>query len=104
MRLVFSSFVDISRSAKDELESYLYIIIIIIIIFVRNRPLGLFRFRIYLLKLMNLLDNLHTGQHNTEKRGHTSMFRMGFEPTIPVFERPKTVHASDRSTTGTGSI
>jgi hypothetical protein len=39
---------------------------------------------------------LHTGQHNKEKRGHTSMPRMGFEPTIPVFERPKAVRASDR--------
>jgi hypothetical protein len=27
---------------------------------------------------------------------------MEFEPTIPVFERPKTVRASDRSVTGTG--
>jgi hypothetical protein len=29
--------------------------------------------------------------HNTEKRGHTSMPRAGFESVIPVFERPKTV-------------
>jgi hypothetical protein len=35
----------------------------------------------------------YTGQHNTEKRGHTSMPRVGFEPKIPVFERPKTVRA-----------
>jgi len=28
--------------------------------------------------------SLHTGQHNTEKRGHTSM-QVGFEPTMPVF-------------------
>jgi hypothetical protein len=27
------------------------------------------------------------GQHNTEERGHTSITRMGFEPTIPGFER-----------------
>jgi len=27
----------------------------------------------------------YTGQHNTEKRGHTSMPRAGFEPMIPVF-------------------
>jgi hypothetical protein len=27
---------------------------------------------------------------------------MGFEPTIPVFERPKTVHALDRAATVIG--
>jgi hypothetical protein len=27
------------------------------------------------------------------KRTQTSMPRMGFEPTIPVFERAKTIHA-----------
>jgi hypothetical protein len=47
---------------------------------------------------------LHASQHNTEKRGDTSMLRVGFEPTIPVFERPKTVRASDRSAIGTGSF
>jgi len=26
----------------------------------------------------------YTGQRNTEKRGHTSMHRGGFGPTIPV--------------------
>jgi len=30
------------------------------------------------------------------------MPRVGFEPTIPVFERPKFVRASDRAATGTG--
>jgi len=29
----------------------------------------------------------YTGQHNTEKRGHTSMPRAGFEPKIPVLDR-----------------
>jgi len=49
--------------------------------------------------------HLHTGQHNnTEKRGHTSTLRVRFEPTIPVFERPKTVRASDRSVIGTGAV
>jgi hypothetical protein len=53
----------------------------------RIRPLDLFRFRIYFLKLMSLFRHLvgllgwgsarhklsiYTGQHNTEKRGHTS--------------------------------
>jgi hypothetical protein len=30
---------------------------------------------------------------------HTSMPEVGFEPTIPVFERAKTVHALDRVST-----
>jgi hypothetical protein len=30
-----------------------------------------------------------------KKRRQTSMPRVGFEPTIPVFERSKTYHASD---------
>jgi hypothetical protein len=47
---------------------------------------------------------LHTGQHNTEKHGNTSMPRVGFETTIPVFERPKTVRALDREAIGTGNI
>jgi hypothetical protein len=45
---------------------------------------------------------LHTGQHNTEKRRHTSMPRAGFQPAISTFERPKTVLASDRSDIETG--
>jgi len=44
----------------------------------------------------------YTRQHNTEERGHTYMPRVGFESMIPVFERSKTVRASDRSATGTG--
>jgi hypothetical protein len=40
--------------------------------------------------------------HNTHKR-QTSMPPMGFEPTIPVSERPKT-HALDRTATGIGDI
>jgi hypothetical protein len=32
------------------------------------------------------------------------MFRVGFEPTIPAFERAKTVHALDRAATGIGKI
>jgi hypothetical protein len=74
------------------------------------------RFKIYFLKLVNLsdswLDSLdggsarrkastYTGQHNTEKYGNTSMPRAGFETTIPVFERSKTVHALDSAATGT---
>jgi hypothetical protein len=47
------------------------------------------------------MASIYTGQHNTEKSGHTSMPRVGFEPTITVFERPKTLIASVRSATGT---
>jgi hypothetical protein len=78
--------------------------------------------RIYFLKLMNLFRTVgrtpwmgdrpdarplpththtHRGKNNREKCGHTSMPRVGFEPTIPVFERPKTVRASDCSAIGT---
>jgi hypothetical protein len=45
---------------------------------------------------------LHAEQHKQNKRTHTSMPRVGFEPTIPVFERAKTVHALDRAVTVTG--
>jgi hypothetical protein len=44
----------------------------------------------------------YTGQHNTEKRGHTSMPGAGFERTIPEFERLKTGRDLDRATTGNG--
>jgi len=44
----------------------------------------------------------YTGQHNTEKCGHTSMTRAEFETTTPVSERSKTERASDRAATGTG--
>jgi hypothetical protein len=46
----------------------------------------------------------YTGQHNTEKRGHMSMPRAGFEPTILVVEGSKTVCASDRAAITTGSF
>jgi hypothetical protein len=36
------------------------------------------------------------------KRTQTSMPRVGFESTIPVFERVRTVHASDRAVTVIG--
>jgi hypothetical protein len=39
----------------------------------------------------------YTGQHNTEKCGHTSMLRAGLEPAIPVFERSQIVRALDRA-------
>jgi hypothetical protein len=41
--------------------------------------------------------------HRTQnKRIQTSIPRVGFEPTITVFERPKTVHALDRVSTVIG--
>jgi hypothetical protein len=42
---------------------------------------------------------LHTEQHKQNKSTQTSILRVGFEPTIPVFERAKTVHALDRVVT-----
>jgi hypothetical protein len=48
---------------------------------------------------------LNTGQHKHRIYTYThqtSMPCVGFEPTIPVSERAKTVHALDRSVTVTG--
>jgi hypothetical protein len=51
--------------------------------------------------------NLNTGQHKHRINAYThqtSMPWVGFEPTIPVFERATTVHAFDRAATVIGSI
>jgi hypothetical protein len=45
--------------------------------------------------------DLYLTTHNTHNR-QTSMPPAGFEPTIPVSERPQT-HALDRTATGIGS-
>jgi hypothetical protein len=45
---------------------------------------------------------LHTEQHKQNKRTQTSMPRVGFDPTIPAFERAKTIYALDRAATGIG--
>jgi len=45
----------------------------------------------------------YTGQHNTEKFGHTSMPRAGFEPTIPMFVQLNTVRALDSAVIGIGT-
>jgi hypothetical protein len=45
----------------------------------------------------------YTGEQNTEKSGHTSMPRAGFEATISVFERSKTIPL-DRVATGAGRV
>jgi hypothetical protein len=45
----------------------------------------------------------HRTAQTQNKRTHTSMLRVGFEPTIPVFERGKTVHALYREVAVIGS-
>jgi hypothetical protein len=47
---------------------------------------------------------LNRGQHKQNKHTQTSMPRVGFGPTIPVFERAKTVHALDRAATVIGCL
>jgi hypothetical protein len=47
---------------------------------------------------------LHRTTQTQEKRRQTSMPRVGFEPTIPVFERAKTFHATDRAATVIGQF
>jgi hypothetical protein len=47
---------------------------------------------------------LRTGQHKQNKSTQTSMPQVRFEPTIPVFERAKTVHALDRAATVIGHL
>jgi hypothetical protein len=42
---------------------------------------------------------IYTGENKTHTHIHRSMSRVGFESTIPVFERAKTVHASDCAAT-----
>jgi hypothetical protein len=51
--------------------------------------------------------SLNTGQHKHRIKAYTyktSMPYVGSEPTIPAFERAKTVHALDRSATVTGDV
>jgi hypothetical protein len=45
---------------------------------------------------------IHRTTQTHNKRKQISMPRMGFEPTIPVFEHAKTVHALDRAATVVG--
>jgi hypothetical protein len=42
-------------------------------------------------------------EHKQNKHKQTSMPRLGFEPTIPVFERANTFHALDRAATVIGN-
>jgi hypothetical protein len=46
----------------------------------------------------------YAGQHDQNKRIQISMPRVGFEPTIPAFERAKTVHALDRTASVIGTV
>jgi hypothetical protein len=45
----------------------------------------------------------HKTPQTQNKHTQTSMPRVGFESTIPVFERAKTVHALDRAATAIGT-
>jgi hypothetical protein len=53
--------------------------------------------------LNGVLARRKAATYTQNKRTQTSMFRVGFEPTIPVFERANMVHAKDRAVTVTGS-
>jgi hypothetical protein len=46
----------------------------------------------------------YKGQHKNRINANTSMLLVGFEPKIPMFERAKTVHALDSTTTVIGRI
>jgi hypothetical protein len=46
---------------------------------------------------------LYTEQHK-QRIKHTDIHELGFEPTISVFERAKTVHALDGAATVIGSF
>jgi hypothetical protein len=46
----------------------------------------------------------HRTTQTQNNRTHTSIPQMGFEPTIPVFERAKTIHALDRATNVVGNL
>jgi hypothetical protein len=46
----------------------------------------------------------HRTTQTQNKRTQTSMPRVGVEPTVPVMERAKTVHASDRAATVTPGL
>jgi hypothetical protein len=47
---------------------------------------------------------LSTQDNTTQRNRHTSMPRAGFEPAIPMFERPKAVLPLDRAATETGRL
>jgi hypothetical protein len=55
-------------------------------IFSPQRPPALPRSKLF----SRVTDSTYTGQHITERRGHTTMTRVGFEHMIPVTERSNT--------------
>jgi hypothetical protein len=46
--------------------------------------------------------HIHRTTQTQNKRTQTSMLRAGFEPTTPVFEQAKTLHALDCAATAIG--
>jgi hypothetical protein len=50
------------------------------------------------------LLSTHRATQPQNKRTQTSMSRVGFASTIPVFERAKTAHALDRAATAMGVV
>jgi hypothetical protein len=92
------------------------IIIIILLLWLYNPLLGLGRFFSFLIlytvgrtpgmgdqpAARPLPTHRTTQTHNISTQ--TSMPWVGFEPTIPVFERAKTVHALDRAATVIGPL
>jgi hypothetical protein len=47
---------------------------------------------------------IYTEKHKQNKRTQTSMPRVGFEPTIPVFKRAKTIQTLERAATVIGLL
>jgi hypothetical protein len=50
-----------------------------------------------------ITGSLRTQDSTTEKNDDISFPRVGFESTMPVFERSITIRASDRAATGAGT-
>jgi hypothetical protein len=48
--------------------------------------------------------HIHRTTQTQNKLTQTFIPQVGFEPTIPLFERAKTVHASDRAATVIGLL
>jgi hypothetical protein len=108
---------DVWRCIQKFLD-WVIIIIIIIVIFLQGigqRPIPVQKFNFWTYESVRTFSRtpwtgdqpdakpLPTQDNTTQKkRGHTSMPRAGFEPEIPMFERPKTVLALDRAAIWTG--
>jgi hypothetical protein len=70
--------------------------------FVEPRPLFQFLNLLGLEVIPSQGRCLHTRHHEENKRTQTSTPQVGFETTILMFERAKTVHALDRAATMIG--